>query len=127
MLATLFFLIHIACMANAKATASKLTQDEETYEDPDHGLVPSFEWDVEYHNKHNGRRERLKIHFPDAGPDDYALLNHTNPLKGVLEKDHPDYNPEEIGRCIFAGYLQNENDVAVNVNGCPMENNFEVK
>lgn len=57
---------------------------------------------------------KIIISFPDDGPDDVAILRRVNP------DDEEDF-------CLFHGVLQKEPASSVSVNGCPMNNTFEVR
>ena len=123
----IFPIIHLDRLANANSIPSSKPNHLDQDEHGQQQQLPSFEWDKEYHDKHKGLMEKLKIHFPDGGPDDYALLVHINPLEDVPEEDHPELKPEEILECNLSGYLQDDTAVVVTVSGCPQENTFELK
>jgi hypothetical protein len=64
----------------------------------------------------------LRIVFNDGRPDDSALLKQFNPIPKGSNEDE-----ESIDRCIFEGFLKNEEKVYVTLTGgCPFENSFEV-
>ena len=103
-------------------TLHGVNEEEQNNDDKDinHNNVPAFEWDVEYHHLHKGQKERLIIKFKDGGPDDVAILTHS---KQIPLSD----NGEKVDNCIFSGMFQNEPDVSVSLNGCPLNYTFEVK
>ena len=103
---------------------------EEDDVDPDGDKLPSFRWDKEHHEKTNGAEEKLWITFPDGGPDDAAILEHSNPLgdatKDSRDSEENDDDDGEVNNCIFFGHLANEPDVSVSLNGCPLNMTFDV-
>ena len=62
----------------------------------------------------------MNIDFPDGGPDDVAVLKQSIPIYSS------EANEDKEEDCIYHGYLRDENDVAVSLNGCPGSNTFEV-
>jgi hypothetical protein len=64
----------------------------------------------------------LSIDFNDGGSNEVAVLKQFNPIpRGSNERE------EDIDRCIFEGFLRNEEKVYVTLTGgCPFENSFDV-
>ena len=80
--------------------------------------LPSFVWIGDVQSE---EVPLLKITFPDGGDDDFALLQHFNPIPiGPTERS------ETVDSCIFHGYLLNEKDVYVTITGCPISNSYQV-
>ena len=76
---------------------------------------PSFKWISDGYSDY-----RIRIGFPDGGPNDVALLKPSIPS---FSSDIVDKN--DTG-CIFHGHLRDDTDVEVFVSGCPEENSFQV-
>ena len=76
---------------------------------------PSFKWISDGYSDY-----RIRIGYPDGGPNDVALLKPSIPS---FSSDIVDKN--DTG-CIFHGHLRDDTDVEVFVSGCPMENSFQV-
>ena len=62
----------------------------------------------------------MNIDFPDGGPDDVAVLKPSIPIYSS------EANEDKEVDCIYHGYLRDENNVAVSLNGCPGSDTFEV-
>ena len=77
--------------------------------------VPSFKWVQNFVEPF----ERLIIRFPDNGTEDVALLKRTNPIPVT------DYE-NGVDTCIYQGYLRDEKNVFVSLNGCPRSMTFDV-
>ena len=77
--------------------------------------LPSFEWKAS-----KGKYKYLAVHFPDNGPGDVVALKRTNPIPSTKED-------KKLDRCTFQGYLRDEQEVFVAVNGCPGSRTFEVR
>ena len=72
------------------------------------GLLPSFSWDND-HLSDDGI-PHLKVHFPDGGNDDTAILRRAT-----------------TNGCNFNGHLRDKSKAYVAMTGgCPFSNNFEV-
>ena len=72
------------------------------------GLLPSFSWDND-HLSDDGI-PHLKVHFPDGGNDDTAILRRAT-----------------TNGCNFNGHLRDESKAYVAMTGgCPFSNTFEV-
>jgi hypothetical protein len=77
-------------------------------------VLPTFTWDSEPGSMN------LIIDFHDGGHPDVAHLERTYSQFGDDEKD------EEDDECILTGYLADESDVAITVDGCPGHDTFQV-
>ena len=99
------------------APAIPLDDEDEEKNGAVHKL-PSFKWDDEYSTTH----ARLIVTFPDKTTDT-ALLSAWNPIPNAPD----DEDMDEPDQCIFKGNLREDTEVAVNVNGCPGEYNFDVR
>ena len=64
----------------------------------------------------------LSIDFHDGVGADVAILKQINPIPR-----RPNEKEEDIDRCIFDGFLKNEDKVYVTLTGgCPFEDTFQV-
>ena len=77
-------------------------------------MVPTFTWAAE-----SGSISMI-IDFHDGGDDDVAVLEYVHDEFGDDEKD------EEDDECLMTGYLTNEADVPITVDGCPGNDVFQV-
>lgn len=97
--------------------------NDNSEDDPIYHQVPGFEWDQYFHDQKNGEEEKLIITFPDDGPEDFAILKHSNPIP----KTNGTGDEDPIDDCIYTGYLMNERDVPITVVGCALGNTFEAQ
>ena len=77
-------------------------------------VLPAFTWDLK------SDTVNLIIDFHDEGERDVVNLQRINSEFGDDEKD------EEDGDCILMGYLRDETNVPVTVDGCPGNDVFQV-
>jgi len=73
--------------------------------------LPSFRWVSQSERSTDAGVQLLAITHPDSLREDYAHL----------KPSFDNFN------CLYQGYLELENDVFVSLNGCPFENNFDVR
>jgi len=82
--------------------------------------VPEFSWSSE--GCSSSGVAHLSVKFPGSSTADVAILTPANPIP-----KQPDELHEDVDRCIFSGFLQNEQDSQITITGgCPFENSFEV-
>ena len=117
------FVIGLVALLSFNTNASPIEdlKIEVQYDDNiDESKNPVFQWDYDFHDANDGKEERMTIDFNDGGPPDTVILQATQgliPYENGLKEDN----------CILSGYMTNESNVYVAVNGCPKSNSFHVR